>query len=119
MNSSRSEHPTAPVARRPRPATSSSLTLPTPFGTPQAGTRRQPRGSVETLTRAADLRRAPDGSPVPGAADGKPRCMSGPIPHGSPSDHPHEVTRDKTTQPETAPPGTAVSGFPEPPGKDP
>jgi hypothetical protein len=45
--------------------------------------------------------------------------MSGPRPHGQPSDHPHEVDRDKTGQPETAPEGTAVSGFPEPPGKDP
>ena len=45
--------------------------------------------------------------------------MSGPRPHGKPSDHPHEAERDATGQPETAPEGTAVSGFPEPPGKDP
>jgi hypothetical protein len=45
--------------------------------------------------------------------------MSGPRPHGQPSDHPHEVERDKTGQPETAPEGTAATGFPEPPGKDP
>src|SRR3954452_1436 len=45
--------------------------------------------------------------------------MSGPHPHGRPSDHPHDVEHRATQQPETAPPGTAVSGFPEPPGKDP
>ncbi len=45
--------------------------------------------------------------------------MSGPRPHGQPSDHPHEAEREATGQPETAPEGTAVSGFPEPPGKDP
>jgi hypothetical protein len=46
-------------------------------------------------------------------------ALSVPRPHGTPSDHPHEVTHDKTGQPETAPPGTPASGFPEPPGKDP
>jgi hypothetical protein len=45
--------------------------------------------------------------------------MSGPHPQEPSSDHPHEVRRDKRGQPETAPPGTPASGFPEPPGKDP
>ena len=45
--------------------------------------------------------------------------MSGPHPQGQPSDHPHDVDRDAPGQPETAPPGEAVSGFPEPPGLDP
>jgi hypothetical protein len=45
--------------------------------------------------------------------------MSGPHPHGNASDPPHDVERDEPGQPRTAPPGTAVSGFPEPPGKDP
>ena len=45
--------------------------------------------------------------------------MSGPHPHGTPSDHPHDVEHDAHGQPETAPPGTAAPGFPEPPGKDP
>jgi hypothetical protein len=45
--------------------------------------------------------------------------MSGPHPHDLPSDHPHDVDHDATGQPETAPAGTPVSGFPEPPGKDP
>ena len=40
-------------------------------------------------------------------------------PHATRSDHPHDVTRDTTGQPTTAPAGTPVSGFPEPPGKDP
>jgi len=42
--------------------------------------------------------------------------MPGPHPT-PPDDAPHEVERDKTDQPETAPDGTAVSGFPEPPGE--
>src|SRR5215218_1485698 len=43
-----------------------------------------------------------------------------PGPHPQPPDsHPSHVVRDKTEQPETAPPGVAVSGFPEPPGADP
>src|SRR3954453_14940373 len=45
--------------------------------------------------------------------------MSGPHPQGPSSDHPHEVRHDRRGQPETAPPGTPASGFPEPPGKDP
>ena len=45
--------------------------------------------------------------------------MSGPHPTGRPSDHPHDVAHDQLGQPETAPAGTAASGFPEPPGKDP
>ncbi len=45
--------------------------------------------------------------------------MSGPRPHGQPSDHPHEAEREATGQPETAPGGTAASGFPHPPGKAP
>jgi hypothetical protein len=45
--------------------------------------------------------------------------MSGPHPQGEPSDHPHSVSREQRQQPETAPAGTAVSGFPEPPGRDP
>jgi hypothetical protein len=45
--------------------------------------------------------------------------MSGPHPQGKPSDHPHEVSREDAGQPETAPAGVPVSGFPEPPGKDP
>jgi len=40
-----------------------------------------------------------------------------PGPHrDKPDEAPSEPPRDKTGQPETAPPGTAVSGFPEPPG---
>src|SRR3982750_2558662 len=45
--------------------------------------------------------------------------MPGLHPHDPPSDHPTDVEREETGQPETAPPGTPVSGFPEPPGKDP
>src|SRR3954469_24905895 len=45
--------------------------------------------------------------------------MSGPRPHGHPSDHPPEAPYDHPEQPETAPPGVPASGFPEPPGKDP
>ena len=45
--------------------------------------------------------------------------MSSPRPHGSPSDHPSDAPHDHPEQPETAPPGVPVSGFPEPPGKDP
>jgi hypothetical protein len=45
--------------------------------------------------------------------------MSGPHPRSLPSDHPHDAERDKTGQPQTAPAGTPVSGFPEPPGRDP
>jgi len=45
--------------------------------------------------------------------------MSGPHPHGTPSDHPSSPDRDATGQPETAPPGVPATGFPEPPGKDP
>src|ERR671916_1746182 len=41
--------------------------------------------------------------------------MSGPTPE-QPSDAPREPERKKGGQPKTAPPGTAVSGFPEPPG---
>ena len=41
--------------------------------------------------------------------------MSGPTPE-QPSDAPREPERKKDGQPKTAPPGTAVSGFPEPPG---
>ena len=44
--------------------------------------------------------------------------MSGPRPHGEVPDPP-SVERDATGQPEAAPPGTAASGFPEPPGADP
>ena len=32
---------------------------------------------------------------------------------------PHDTPSDASKQPETAPPGVPVSGFPEPPGKDP
>jgi hypothetical protein len=45
--------------------------------------------------------------------------MPGPHPHDVPSDHPHEAQHDHPEQPQTAPPGEPVSGFPEPPGKDP
>jgi hypothetical protein len=46
--------------------------------------------------------------------------MSGPKPSDRPhSDHPHEVPHEQSGQPETAPPGTPASGFPEPPGQDP
>src|SRR5919107_551021 len=45
--------------------------------------------------------------------------MSGPRPHGLPSDHPEAAPHDHGEQPETAPPGVPASGFPEPPGKDP
>jgi len=45
--------------------------------------------------------------------------MSGPHPQGRPSAHPHDVEHDERGQPETAPEGTPVSGFPEPPGQDP
>jgi hypothetical protein len=41
--------------------------------------------------------------------------MSGPHPE-KPEEVPEEPSRDKAGQPETAPPGTAASGFPEPPG---
>lgn len=45
--------------------------------------------------------------------------MPGPRPDPG-SDHPREPERDgKGKQPDTAPDGQAVSGFPEPPGKDP
>jgi hypothetical protein len=44
--------------------------------------------------------------------------MPGPHPQ-PPGSQPSDVVRDKTQQPETAPPGVAVSGFPEPPGADP
>ena len=44
--------------------------------------------------------------------------MPGPQPQPPPDDPP-VPRRDSTGQPETAPPGTAVSGFPEPPGRDP
>jgi hypothetical protein len=46
--------------------------------------------------------------------------MPGPHPSDIPdSDHPHEVTGEQTGQPKTAPAGTAATGFPEPPGRDP
>lgn len=41
--------------------------------------------------------------------------MPGPQPE-KPSEPPRDPERDKTGRPKTAPPGTAVSGFPEPPG---
>ena len=41
--------------------------------------------------------------------------MPGPHPE-KPEGAPREPRRDKRGQPETAPPGTAASGFPEPPG---
>ncbi len=41
--------------------------------------------------------------------------MPGPHPD-KPEEAPREPKRNKTGQPKTAPPGTAVSGFPEPPG---
>lgn len=41
--------------------------------------------------------------------------MAGPQPR-KPEDAPEEPRRESSGQPETAPPGTAVSGFPEPPG---
>jgi hypothetical protein len=44
--------------------------------------------------------------------------MSGPRPHGDLPD-PSSVDHDATGQPQTAPDGVAVSGFPEPPGMDP
>ena len=44
--------------------------------------------------------------------------MPGPHPQG-PIPEPSSVPHDKTGQPVTAPAGTAVSGFPEPPGLDP
>jgi hypothetical protein len=44
--------------------------------------------------------------------------MPGPHPT-KPESSPSEPSRDAHRQPETAPPGVAVSGFPEPPGKDP
>ncbi len=44
--------------------------------------------------------------------------MSGPRPE-PPEDLPSEAPRDAKGQPETAPAGTAASGFPEPPGRDP
>jgi hypothetical protein len=45
--------------------------------------------------------------------------MSGSHRNDRPSDHPREVQHDRGDQPESAPAGTPVSGFPEPPGKDP
>src|SRR5207253_2013498 len=42
----------------------------------------------------ADRRRTRDGEPVAPPRNGQPRAMSGPRPHGTPSDHPHEVTHD-------------------------
>src|SRR3712207_2116954 len=42
-----------------------------------------------------------------------------PGPHPQKPAAPSEAPHDAQQQPETAPPGTAVSGFPEPPGKDP
>lgn len=44
--------------------------------------------------------------------------MPGPQPQ-PPEDLPAEPERDARGQPETAPAGTPVSGFPEPPGRDP
>src|SRR3954453_6760967 len=44
--------------------------------------------------------------------------MTGPHPR-KPTSDPHEVRREATGQPETAPAGEPVSGFPEPPGADP
>src|SRR5918911_5298587 len=44
--------------------------------------------------------------------------MSGPQPHRDPPE-PSDVPHDKTGQPETAPPGTPATGFPETPGADP
>ena len=44
--------------------------------------------------------------------------MPGPHPHKPASEH-SDAPRDKTGQPDTAPPGVPASGFPEPPGKDP
>ena len=41
--------------------------------------------------------------------------MPGPHPD-KPDETPSEAKHKKTGQPKTAPPGTAVSGFPEPPG---
>jgi hypothetical protein len=41
----------------------------------------------------------------------------GPKPKNLPAPEPHEVEHDKTGQPETAPPGTPATGFPEPPGQ--
>jgi hypothetical protein len=76
---------------------------------------------IDVLRRLADQRRrrGHDGCLVGARETGQSRAMSGPRPEATPSDHPHEVAHDKTGQPETAPAGTAVSGFPEPAGKDP
>lgn len=69
--------------------------------------QRLARGGELTVGRVQDLPR------------GQRSTMPGPHPEDVPADEPHEVERDATGQPETAPDGTAVSGFPEPAGKDP